>query len=245
MPSRIRAIAIFALVPVFMALTACSKPAKGPADVSEMRPPASIEHGKTGPGGHATPAHPTAPAPQQTPRTDETPVQKTAEPCLECETATEDSNRDDCFKLQPGKNAKNAKGKTVTGRCRPQCIPYARCRSGFMSCRLGDTSPVQWFECARKARSTSAVPKAGSIMVIGVEQRHNMATGHLGYVEEACPNPDGTWALRFSHTNYDRKCHLDLDARVLFNPKTMRAAFQSGPWKPWARDLKILGFILK
>ena len=156
-----------------------------------------------------------------------------------------DKDRAGCFKLRPGKTVKNKKGKTVTGRCEPQCIPYARCRSGIMTCRLGDTGPVEWFECARKNKNTTSVPKAGSIMVIGSEKRHNMTTGHLGYVEEACPNPDGTWTLRFSHTNYDRKCHLDLDAKVLFNPKTMRAAFQSGPWKPWARDLKILGFILR
>ena len=166
-------------------------------------------------------------------------------PCLECETVSSDQNRANCFKLQPGKTTKNKKGKTVTGRCQPQCIPYARCRSGIMTCRLGDTSPVQWFQCARKSKATTSIPKAGSIMVIDVNTRRKMSTGHLGYVEEACPNPDGTWTLRFSHTNYDRKCHLDLDAKVLFNPKTMTATFLTGQWKAWAKDLKILGFVLR
>ncbi len=166
-------------------------------------------------------------------------------PCLECEAASPGQDRADCFKLQPGKTTKNSKGKTVTGRCQPQCVPYARCRSGIMTCRLGDTGPVEWFECARKNKGTTSIPKAGSIMVIDVNTRRKMPTGHLGYVEEACPNADGTWTLRFSHTNFDRKCHLDLDAKVLFNPKTMTASFLSGPWKTWAKDLKISGFILR
>ncbi len=166
-------------------------------------------------------------------------------PCLECEAASPDQDRADCFKLQPGKTTKNSKGKTVTGRCQPQCVPYVRCRSGIMTCRLGDTGPVEWFECARKNKATTSIPKAGSIMVIDVNVRRKMPTGHLGYVEEGRPNADGTWTLRFSHTNFDRKCHLDLDAKVLFNPKTMTASFLSGPWKTWAKDLKISGFILR
>ena len=166
-------------------------------------------------------------------------------PCLECEAVNPEQDRAACFKLQPGKTTKAKSGKTVIGRCQPQCVPYARCRSGFMTCRLGDTGPVEWYECARKNKDTTLTPTAGSIMVIDVNTRRKMPTGHLGYVEEVCPNPDGTWTLRFSHTNYDRKCHLDLDAQVLFNPKTMTATFLTGAWKAWAKDLKISGFILR
>ena len=244
MPSR-TPLFVLSLMIVLTALTACSKPAKGPAAETPVvqTPPAQSQAADAGPAcapasSTRAPALPPVSAPQNA-------TQGGSSPCLECEAVPEDAKRGDCYKLQPAKTVTNAKGKKVTGRCQPQCIPYARCRSGFMSCRLGDTSPVQWFECARKAGATSAVPKAGSLMVIGVEKRHNMPTGHLGYVEEACPNADGTWTLRFSHTNYDRKCHLDLDAKVRFNPKTMRAAFLSGPWKTWAKDLKILGFILR
>lgn len=220
-----------------MTMTACSRRAPQPA-----QPPVPLEQPAAGLEAQPAPVPAPAPAPEARP---EQAAQQEEPPCLECDAVSPAKDRAGCFKLQPGAKSKNAKGKTVTGRCQPQCIPYARCRSGFMTCRLGDTSPVQWFECARKSKATSAVPKAGSLMVIGVDKRHNMSTGHLGYVEEACPNADGTWTLRFSHTNYDRKCHLDLDAKVLFNPKTMRAAFLSGPWKTWARDLKILGFILR
>ena len=217
-----------------LTLTACAKPAPGPARPATAAPqeaPLPPQNATTAPAQADAKAGGQPDAPEGM--------------CMECESVTPDKDRGGCFKLQPGKTTRNKKGKTVTGRCQPQSVIYARCRSGITTCRLGDTGPIQWFECARRSGNTSAVPKAGSVMVVGSEKRHNMTTGHVGYVEEACPNPDGTWTLRFTHTNYDRKCHLDQDAKVLFNPKTMRAAFQSGPWKPWARDLKILGFILR
>jgi hypothetical protein len=133
----------------------------------------------------------------------------------------------------------------TTGRCQPQSLIYARCRTGFMTCRLGDTSPVQWFACAKKNNSTSSTPVVGSVIVLDVNTRRGMPTGHPAYVEAVKKNQDGTWTLRISHTNYDRKCHLDQDATVLFNPKHMTASFATGPWSTWAKDLKALGFILR
>ena len=133
----------------------------------------------------------------------------------------------------------------TTGRCQPQSLIYARCRTGIATCRLGDTSPVQWFACARKNNSTSATPVTGSVIVLDVNTRRGMPTGHPAYVEAVKKNQDGTWTLRISHTNYDRKCHLDLDATVLFDPKRMTASFATGPWASWAKDLKALGFILR
>jgi hypothetical protein len=184
-------------------------------------------------------------------------------------------SRASCFHLQPGGTVKITKesattspatkvakkkgqkttGKTVTatkkkvhqttGRCQPQSLIYARCRTGIMTCRLGDTSPVQWFACAKKNKATTSIPRAGSVIVLDVNTRRGMPTGHPAYVEEVKANKDGTWMLRISHTNYDRKCHLDLDAKVLYHPKNMTVSFQSGPWGPWAKDLKALGFILR
>lgn len=239
MPFSAKAVPLF-LVFILSMLFGCAKTVPQPSQ------PARIQ-GENVTNIPQTPLAEEIPKPSAPPQAKPEPkLQSTEEPpCLECETVSPDQNRADCFKLQPGKTTKNSKGKTVTGRCQPQCIPYARCRSGIMTCRLGDTSPVQWFQCARKNKATTSIPKAGSIMVIDVNARRKMSTGHLGYVEEACPNRDGTWTLRFSHTNYDRKCHLDLDAQVLFNPKTMTASFLSGHWKTWAKDLKILGFVLR
>jgi len=133
----------------------------------------------------------------------------------------------------------------TTGRCQPQSLIYARCRTGIMTCRLGDTSPVQWFACAKNKGYTSSLPVTGSVIVLDVNTRRGMPTGHPAYVEAVKKNQDGTWTLRISHTNYDRKCHLDQDATVLFDPKRMTAAFATGPWSTWAKDLKALGFILR
>lgn len=137
--------------------------------------------------------------------------------------------------------------KTVktTGRCQPQSLIYARCRTGIATCKLGDTSPVQWFACAKKNNATTSIPVAGSVIVLDVNSRRGMPTGHPAYVEEVRKNGDGTWTLRISHTNYDRKCHLDQDATVIYDPKQMTTAFMSGPWATWAKDLKALGFILR
>lgn len=133
----------------------------------------------------------------------------------------------------------------TTGRCQPQSLIYARCRTGIDTCKLGDTSPVQWFACARKNGATSALPLIGSVMVLDVNARRGMPTGHPAYVEAVEKNGNGTWRLRISHTNYDRKCHLDQDATVLFDPERMTASFETGPWATWAKNLKALGFILR
>lgn len=130
------------------------------------------------------------------------------------------------------------------GLCQPQSLIYARCRTGIKTCQMGDTSPVQWFACARKNGATTPTPVAGSVIIIDTHRERNMDTGHPAYVEEVHRNADCTWTLRISHTNYDRKCHLDQDAQVLFDPRTMTATFQSGPWAPWAHRLRVLGFIV-
>jgi len=134
----------------------------------------------------------------------------------------------------------------ISGRCQPQCVIYARCRSGISTCRLGDTNPVQWIACATKHGGASSLPHIGSVMVLTVNAGgHRMPSGHALYVEDAKKLDNGTWQLRISHTNYDRKCHLDLDATVLFDPQRMTVSFKTGAWAHWATDLKILGFILR
>ena len=154
-------------------------------------------------------------------------------------------DRSQCFNLQPGGVKTSRKGHHTVGRCQPQSLIYARCRTGLITCRLGDTSPVQWYSCAKRSGNTTARPVPGSVMVLDANSRRGMPTGHPVYVEQAWANGDGTWRLRISHTNYDRKCHLDKDATVLYNPTHMTAAFKSGPWSTWASNLKVLGFILR
>jgi hypothetical protein len=153
-----------------------------------------------------------------------------------------------CYRLQPSvptQGQKKKKGVGTVACCQPQSLIYARCRSGIDTCKLGDTSPGQWFSCAKKKGNTSTLPASGTIMVLDADSRRKMHTGHPLYVENARKNGNGTWLLRVSHTNYDRRCSLDQDAEVVFDPGKMTVAFQSGHWSGWARDLKILGFITR
>ena len=108
--------------------------------------------------------------------------------CGECPGVDNDGQRDSCFKLRPGRKvaytkitkSKNGKSKKVAGtrttRCQPQSLIYARCRTGIDTCRLGDTSPEQWFACARKKGSTSNVPMAGSVIILSGNEGRRMST---------------------------------------------------------------------
>lgn len=131
----------------------------------------------------------------------------------------------------------------MKGRCQPQCLIYARCRSGFMSCRMGNTNPVRWWPCAKSAGLTSQIPLPGSVLLLDRQRDQRMRVGHAVYVEEVCRLKDGRYLLRVSHSNYNRMCALDLDARVLYNVKTRSAEFISGAWADWAKDLRALGFV--
>ena len=153
-----------------------------------------------------------------------------------------------CFVWQPAPALPGKKGKKTVatrGCCQPQSLIYARCRSSIHSCRLGDTSPLQWYSCTKKLGNTSNHPVGGAIMVLDANPRRKMFTGHPLYVEEVRKNGETSWQLRISHTNYDRQCRLDLDSSVSFDPQRMTASFHSGPWATWAHDLKVLGFILR
>lgn len=221
-----------------VAPTSCAKAPAAPKQASSQRKQIADD-------GHGHAARPDIPPEIDIPA-----------PCGECQSVDQEGQRDSCFSLRPGKSTpctRIVKGKngrkrivksTRTTRCQPQSLIYARCRTGIDTCRLGDTSPVQWFACARKNGATISTPKAGSVIILAAKKGHCMPTGHPAYVEEVCPNKDGTWTLRLSHTNYDRRCHLDRDAKVIFCPKTMEARFVTGPWSAWANDLKVLGFIV-
>ena len=142
-----------------------------------------------------------------------------------------------------GKKVEKTKKVVVKGRCQPQCLIYARCRSGFMSCRLGHTNPLSWWPCAKAQGLTSQVPVPGSVMLLEQQDDTRMRVGHAVYVEEVCKLKDGRFLLRVSHSNYNQRCSLDLDAKVLYNPQTRTASFLSGAWAKWAKSLKAFGFV--
>ncbi|MCL2123972.1 MAG: hypothetical protein FWH34_07745 [Desulfovibrionaceae bacterium] len=142
-----------------------------------------------------------------------------------------------------GKKVEKTKKIVVAGRCQPQCLIYARCRSGFLSCRLGNTNPLSWWPCAKAQGLASQVPLPGSVMLLEKQDNARMRAGHAVYVEEVCALKNGQYLLRVSHANYNRRCSLDLDAKVLYIPQTRTANFLSGVWSTWAKSLKAFGFV--
>jgi len=146
----------------------------------------------------------------------------------------EETTRGACYRPHSGR-----------GMCQPQSIPYVRCRLSHGTCRLGNTSPVGLFHCEARRGATHAIPRAGTLMAIDVHHRHGMPTGHTLYVEEACKEADGTYRLRVSHTNYDRRCHLEEDAIIRYDPRTRLADFATGHWAAWAHGISVQGFIYK
>ncbi len=144
-----------------------------------------------------------------------------------------------------GKQVQKTRKVVVKGRCQPQCLIYARCRSGFMSCRLGNTNPLSWWPCAKKEGATSEVPLPGSVLLLDRQDDARMRVGHAVYVEEVCRLKDGRYLLRVSHANYNRMCGLDLDAKVLYDVKSRSANFLTGAWGKWAKNLRAFGFVTK
>jgi len=128
-------------------------------------------------------------------------------------------------------------------RCEPQSLTYARQRSGIMSCRNGrENGPMTWFASEKKAGRTSTEPTAGSVLILK-GQGHGMPTGHVAYVEEAFPEGPTTYRLIFSHTNYDRQCHLETNIEAFYDRTALTLEVRSGAWRGWGRGLKVAGFI--
>jgi hypothetical protein len=153
----------------------------------------------------------------------------------------EESTSKGCYNLRPA--GKKADGKSC-GRCEPQSLPYARCRSGIMSCRNGwGNSPISWFACEKNNNNTDE-PLPGSVLILGIDRGHGMPTGHVAYVEEVIPAGPSSYRLILSHTNYDRRCSLETRIETIYHRDTMTLDVLTGAWKSWGRQLKVAGFIL-
>lgn len=142
-------------------------------------------------------------------------------------------------KGQAGRRA----AKVGRKRCEPQSLTYARQRSGIMTSRNGiENGPLTWLASEKKLGRSTTEPTAGSVLILGA-QGHGMPTGHVAYVEEVSPAGPSTYRVVFSHTNYDRQCHLETDIESLYNRDTMTLDIQGGAWESWGRGLKVAGFI--
>ena len=149
----------------------------------------------------------------------------------------------ECFQLRPGgKGNKKAKAR----RCEPQSLPFARCRSGIDSCRIGhENGPLTWFACEKTHGNTSLVPRPGSILILAANNRRKMPTGHVAYVEEVDPQSTTVYRLTFTHTNYDRKCSLESNIKATYDSAARTLDIHDGAWGAWGKGLPVAGFILE
>ena len=149
----------------------------------------------------------------------------------------------ECFQLRPGSvGSKKAKAR----RCEPQSLPFARCRSGVASCRIGhENGPLTWFACEKGRGNTSLVPRPGSILILAANGRRKMPTGHVAYVEEVVPQSGTVYRLVFTHTNYDRKCSLESNIEATYDRVARTLDIHSGAWRAWGKGLPVAGFILE
>lgn len=145
-----------------------------------------------------------------------------------------------CYALRAGGSAKSGK----RGRCEPQSLTYARCRTGVQSCRIGyENGPLTWYRCESQRGNTSAAPANGSVLILG-KNRHGMPTGHIMVVEKAEQTGPGRWRLVLSHTNYDRRCHLETNIETTYDQAAKTLDVHTGAWKAWGKGLPVSGFIL-
>lgn len=150
-----------------------------------------------------------------------------------------------CYQLRPGGTAKRH-GKRSGGRCEPQSLPYARCRSGIRSCNNGyENGPLTWFACEKKAGNTGSEARAGTVLILAANNRRKMNTGHVMYVEGVTPLSPARCKLSLSHTNYDRKCSKETKIEATYDRQKMTIDIHSGAWKAWGQELKVAGFILR
>jgi len=156
-------------------------------------------------------------------------------PPADCPAATLDANQR-CYSLRAGGSR---------GRCEPQSLPYARCRSGNQCCRGNhELSPIGWYQCAAKSGKTAATPAGGTVLILGDNSNHRMTTGHVFYVERVEHKGGSHWELVLSHTNYDRSCHIETNVRAEYDEHAKVLAMKTGHWSAWGKQLKALGFIV-
>ena len=148
----------------------------------------------------------------------------------------------ECFQLRPGGVGGK---KTKSRRCEPQSLPFARCRSGIASCRLGhENSPLAWFACEKQHGNTSLAPRPGSILILAANGRRKMPTGHVAYVEGVVAQSATSFRLTFTHTNYDRKCSLESNIKATYDSAAQTLDIHDGAWQAWGKGLPVAGFIL-
>jgi hypothetical protein len=178
-----------------------------------------------------------APSSGQDPMVEPFPDQLSSRENFSAPLAEQGRDTAECFPLRPG-----SKGR----RCEPQSLPFARCRSGIASCRLGhENGPLTWFACEKERGNTSLIPQPGSILILAANSRRKMPTGHVAYVEKVVAQSETVYRLVFTHTNYDRRCSLESNIEAVYDSEARTLDIHTGAWQTWGKDLPVAGFILE
>jgi hypothetical protein len=121
--------------------------------------------------------------------------------------------------------------------CNPQCVPYAREKSGINTCKNGQTSPIEWYNCEKNKGDK---PKDGCVMIL--EKQGGMPIGHAVYVKDSKKEDGGKYKLKISHSNFDCKCSQE-NATATYHKDTHKVKFKDGHWDN--KEFNVLGFIYK
>lgn len=124
--------------------------------------------------------------------------------------------------------------------CNPQCVTYARERSGIYSCRVGTGGAIDWYNCEKKAGHTSSKPKKGGVLVLKPQDGLPW-TGHAIFVEKKEKKDSGKYSLRLSHSNFDCRCSKEKNIKATYYKDKKKVKFKSGAWKD--QKLAAAGFI--
>lgn len=208
-------------------------PATEKAKATAAKQASDVSAKKAPPAKRAVPKHRKQAQPEPLPEAAllDAPSPKAPDPALEKGGSTA------CYRLRP---------QSIHGRCEPQSLPYARCRTGDMSCRGNhELSPIGWYRCADMLGKTRQTPSPGAVFILDDNFRHRMATGHVFVVEKVHDQGGGRFELTLSHTNHDRKCSIETHVLADYDQHAKNLSMKTGAWSRWGKRLKTLGFIVK
>jgi len=121
--------------------------------------------------------------------------------------------------------------------CQPQCVTYARERSGIWSCRVGaQGTPKDWYYCERSHGKTTSKPKKGRVLILD-----EFSTGHAMFIEKSKRKGHGKYKLRLAHSNFDWCCSIERHVKAKYYRHKHKVKIKTGYWR--GHRFKVLGII--
>jgi len=121
--------------------------------------------------------------------------------------------------------------------CQPQCVTYARERSGIKSCRVGWYGTARdWYYCERRHGKTTTKPKKRRVLIL-----NEFSTGHAMYIEKSKRKGHGKYKLRLGHSNFDNRCSIEKHIKAKYYRHKKKIKIKTGHWR--GKRFKVLGII--